>query len=381
MTGGLAPTTGQQFSVINYPTSSGSFDNVTGLSAGRAPLFTADQLATSVVLSTAGTAVDLAFDAVESASFPANAAPGQPITVAYTIRNLTDKPAAGTWTDSLYLSRDNKLDEDDILLGRIEHLGGVPALSTYRETFTGPLPALADGSYRVLVLSDNRGHVPDADRSNNAGISAASFAVAAPLLTLGTPVMGTIAPGQSRYFRFTAPPRKDIKVTASFSIADQAELFVRYREPPDRTNYDHTASAKDTQQRILIAGPQAGEYYVLIHGREGTGPGTQFTLLAEATGFEIVRITPLRGSNTGPATIEFFGSQFTPQTMLSLRTDRGAIINAQSVQFVNQNHLVARFDLTGLPIGNYRIQGDDAGARQSRSTRSLSLPHRLERPR
>ena len=153
----------------------------------------------------------------------------------------------------------------------------------------------------------------------------------------------------------------DIKVTASFATTDQAELFVRNREPPDRTNFDDTASAKDAQQRILIANPQAGEYYVLIHGREGSGPGTQFTLLAEATGFEIVRVTPLRGSNTGQATIEVFGSQFIPQTMLSRRTDSGEIVNAQSVQFINANHLVAKFDLTGLAIGNYRLQADDGG--------------------
>ena len=56
-----------------------------------------------------------------------------------------------------------------------------------------------------------------------------------------------------------------------------------------------------------------------------------------------------------------FGSQFTPQTMLSLRKDSGEIITAQSVQFVNENHLVAKFDLTGLPTGNYRVQADDAG--------------------
>src|SRR5262249_25060924 len=150
----------------------------------------------------------------EGATFPATATPGQPMTVAYTGRNLSDRPAAGEWVDSVYLSRSSTLDESAVLLGRVRHTGGLAALSPYRESLTVPLPPLADGSYRVLVLVDSRGLVPDADRANNRGASTATLAVTVPLLTLGTPVNGSLAPGQDLYYRVLVAPGRDVTLAA-----------------------------------------------------------------------------------------------------------------------------------------------------------------------
>ena len=104
------------------------------------------------------------------------------------------QPATGDWYDSLYLSRDGSLDESDVLLGRVHHTSGVAANSTYRETLTAAVPPLADASYRVLVLSDSRGLVPDANRANNVGFSASTIAVSVPSLPLGTTITGSISP-------------------------------------------------------------------------------------------------------------------------------------------------------------------------------------------
>src|SRR5262249_61080279 len=65
--------------------------------------------------------------------------------------------------------------------------------------------------------------------------------------------------------------------------------------------------------------------------------------------------------NFGPAHFDVLGSQFTPQTALSLHRDTGEIITAQSVQFVDTNHLIATFDLEDKKRGNYRVHADDAG--------------------
>ena len=70
LTSGFAPTTGEQFPVITFPSCDRQLRTVTGLSGGRRPLFTVDQLPTGVVLSAVGTAVDLAFDGFELPSLP-----------------------------------------------------------------------------------------------------------------------------------------------------------------------------------------------------------------------------------------------------------------------------------------------------------------------
>ncbi|MHB8954814.1 MAG: RHS repeat-associated core domain-containing protein [Pirellulaceae bacterium] len=362
LTGGFGPTTGQQYPIISYPSATGSFSQFAGLSGGRLPLFAVEQLTTGVVLNAVGSAADLMLERFVASTFPTTATPGQIVSITYDVRNLNETAAMGEWIDSLYLSRDTILDENDVLLGRVQHQGGVAGMSSYRETLTTPLPPLAEEPYRVILLSDSRGLVPEANRANNVGFSAATIAVTVPLLTLGTPVTETIANGQDRYYRLVAPAGKDFKITADFSATDVAEVYLLYGDVPDRSIYDQTTSANAQQQRLVIGSPQGGSYYILVHGREGAGAGSRFTLRAEATGFEIVQVTPLRGSNQGLVTIEVIGSQFTPQTTLSLRHDSGEVRTAQSVQFVDANRLRATFDLQGLAAGAFRVYADDPGA-------------------
>ena len=167
-----------------------------------------------------------------------------------------------------------------------------------------------------------------------------------PSLPLGTTVTANIANGQDRYYRLTAPPGKDVKITAGFSTPDVAEVFVRYRDLPDRTNFDQATSAA-TATAVPDHEFPGGSYYVLVHGREASGGGASFTLLAEESGFEIVRITPLRGSAQGVATIDVFGSQFTAQTTLNLQNGFGSSFAPNAVQFVGRpSHCHVRSDGT-----------------------------------
>lgn len=358
----FGPTAGQQYPIVTFSSAAGDFTKFSGLSTSRSPLFDADKLPTSVVLSAVGSAANLAFDSFVAGTMPATATPGQVINISYDVRNISSTPATGDWVDSLYLSRDATLDENDVLLGRVEHRGGVTGMSSYRETFSGALPALAEGSYRVIVLSDSRGLVQEANRDNNIGFSTSAIAVTVPLLPLGTPASGSITSGQDRYFRLAATPGSDVKISADFSTANAAQVFLRYGQPPDQSTFDQSSDPSIQQQRLLIANPQGGSYYLLVHGRSSTS----FTLRADTAGFEVIRLAPqpLRGSNQGKATLDVFGSQFTAQTTLRMLNDSGASRDAESVQFIDSNQLRATFDLTGLPTTNYRVQANDPAAPQ-----------------
>ncbi len=105
-----------------------------------------------------------------------------------------------------------------------------------------------------------------------------------------------------------------------------------------------------------------GTYYLQLHGREDAGADVPFSLTADAAGFEITKVSPLRGSNlVEPAIIELNGSQFTPQTLVHLLMPGGQSRFGESVHFVNANRIVATVDLTGLPTGNYQVVAEDAG--------------------
>ena len=176
------------------------------------------------------------------------------------MQNLTGTPTAGSWFDSLYLSTDGVLDPSDVLLGRFEHQGGVAGNSSYTETLNAIVPALAEGSYRVIVLADSRRVVPQGNGTNDVGASAATTSLSVPVLALGGSASATIANGQDLYYKLVAPPGKDIKMNADFTAAFQAELYVRLGGLPDRTNFDQAATPGDLHPLLLLANPSGGVY-------------------------------------------------------------------------------------------------------------------------
>ena len=358
---GFGPSVGQSFPVMSFAGHSGTFDTVTGITFGAFSLFQVNVNPTSVVLSAQTATPDLAFDSFNTATFPTTGTLGQNVAITYTVRNLSSTPASGDWYDSVYLSRDGALDPGDALLGRVHHVGDVAGLASYTETLTAPLPALADGGYHVLVLADSRGLVPDPNRPNNTGVSVPTIAVTVPTLVLGTPVTGTIANGQDVYYRLVAAPGQDVTFAVDFIVPLEAEFYLRYRDLPDRSDFDQTASPGDLHPRLMLANPQGGSYYVLLHGREGAAGGAAFTLKAEASGFAIVSFDPQRGSIRGQVSVSLVGSRFTPGTVVSLRGAGGTVRTASTVLFGDSSHLTAIFDLTLLPTGGYSVRADDAG--------------------
>lgn len=113
-------------------------------------------------------AVDLAISALSAGPL---VAPGEPVMVRFTVANRGDAAAAGSWTDAVYLSADNRLDANDILLGTLTHAGGLAANTSYDQTLTQPLPALAAGLTNALVVTDINDAVIESDAGNNAAIA------------------------------------------------------------------------------------------------------------------------------------------------------------------------------------------------------------------
>ena len=95
------------------------------------------------------------------------------------VKNVGAGAAAGSWTDSAYLSPDGKL-SDATLLGSVTHTVGLSASSSYSGTVTATLPSsLADGKYQVIVVADSQDALAnDPNRANNQ-------AAAAQTLTFG----------------------------------------------------------------------------------------------------------------------------------------------------------------------------------------------------
>src|SRR4029077_12162163 len=121
------------------------------------------------------------------------------------------------------------------------------------------------------------------------------------------------------YYRLVVPPAEDVTVAAAFSAATEAEFYVRYADLPDRVNFAQTASDVTALNPTLsVANAQGGDYYILLHGREGAGAGQPFTLHADAAVFGVTGFSPDSGSRRFDATVTVAGTKFTRQTAVTL---------------------------------------------------------------
>ncbi|MFI4912288.1 MAG: CARDB domain-containing protein [Sedimentisphaeraceae bacterium JB056] len=85
-----------------------------------------------------------------------------------------------SWYDKLYLSSDNTISGDDIVLGQALIQNSVEAGSNYSKTKIVTIPmTVAEGDYYIIVALDSNNNVYESDDNNNIIVSNSSFSVKA----------------------------------------------------------------------------------------------------------------------------------------------------------------------------------------------------------
>ncbi len=102
---------------------------------------------------------------------------GDPINVSWTVTNDGTGTALGSWTDTIYLSRDLVVGTDDIKLGDFIHDGALSPTLTYSRQENVTLPLGATGDYHVLVVSDRANAVHEISGESN-NVASAPLSVA-----------------------------------------------------------------------------------------------------------------------------------------------------------------------------------------------------------
>ena len=296
---------------------------------------------------------------------PTIGGPGQVVTINYTVTNLSAGATfTDSWVDSIYLSLDDTLDSSDRLIGRTPHTGVVAGNGgSYAGSLTAPLPAVVPGDYRVIVVADSQGRTPDLNRANNTEHAPGLIAMDIPLLTDGVAVNGTIADGQSVFYRVNLPGAATRSFFANLVTKGQAELFVRYADTPlpDHSDgYAFSTSVEDA--RVLLPNGPAGTYYIELRGRSAAGAGSSFSLLAETLGFTVLGLDRTKAQNLGDVTVEIDGSRFTTDTAFDLVSPTGQAIHSSALFFAGGAKVFATFHLTGAATGLYDVRAMDGVA-------------------
>jgi RHS repeat-associated protein len=353
---GFGPTAGQTFQVLSFAASNGNFATLSGLAQSNQTLLQPIFNPNNLTLQTIATAPDLV--AANVTVQAGSAIAGLPITVDFTIKNQGGADLSGGWVDSVFLSSITTLDASAVLIGQVQHAGGLAVNGSYQGTLTTPLPGVVDGNYHVLVEADSQKLVLDSNRSNNV-VASPALSVSIPGLGLGAPVSGTIASGEDLYYRVTVPPGDDVRLAAQFTDPSQADFLVSSFQIPTLSAYDQVyPTPADLAQQLVLPGSQPGTDYILLHGRQAAGGGEPFTIEVTPSPLDVQSYV-LQAGPGSLTTLMLVGAAFTPQTTVRLLDQSSTAYLPASVTFVDSTHVSGAFDLNTVPPGTYQVQAVD----------------------
>jgi len=280
---------------------------------------------------------------------------GDTSSVEWTVVNAGLLDCTGPWQDVVYLSSDPYISGDDLILVTRVHSEILPPGDSYTETLSITVPS-ASGPKYVLVHTNADLAFPEADRSNNVGVSSQVLAVDVPLLELGIPQTGAVSAGEWDFYRFEGTHGNSVRFNLdSETIPGSTGLYVRYCMPPTVSEYDASSTLySQPDQEAKLLEPLDGTYYVGVYGQWPAGGGESYTLSADLTEPGILSASPSLVGNAGNATVEIIGDNFSPDDEVHLVAPDGITeLTPLEVYYVDPGHTFATFDLARAEVGMY----------------------------
>ncbi|MCB0643533.1 MAG: hypothetical protein KDC44_17925, partial [Phaeodactylibacter sp.] len=161
---------------------------------------------------------------------------GTSIEVQWTITNsgLIATPFAN-WTDAVYLSTDETWDYGDTFVGTAPFPQVLAGGQSGNNSLSFQLPPCAEGNYYLIVRTDRWNSLPEADETNNLGLSSTQLEILpAPLpdlVAFGDPILnvaGFAQAGESYDLNVQVQNQGEVATTGSFLLrifADTADFY------------------------------------------------------------------------------------------------------------------------------------------------------------
>ncbi|NLS91835.1 MAG: hypothetical protein GXX96_06600, partial [Planctomycetaceae bacterium] len=296
---------------------------------------------------------------VSTVSVSGSARPGESVFIGWEVCNLSNQPAEGRWSDTVYLSRDANWDITDRPLGRATYAGRLEPGACYTLTLDAPIPPVTPGEHRIIVRTDIFNQVyEDLADMNNAKASEGTLQVTADEIVLGVPHETTLGNEQYRLFQIALPQDQTVRVTlTSGDPYASNELFIRHDQAPTSAAYDAAyQGALAANQTAVIPSTEPGMYYVLIHGYAVPAGVSNVTLLAELVPLAITGVHTDVGGDSKYVTTAIQGARFHPDAIVKLVRPGFAEYEPVVYDVVSGTEIIAAFDLTGAPHGLYDLK-------------------------
>ena len=305
---------------------------------------------------------------VTKMAVPSRIMAGEAITLSYNIANQGEYAAKGKLRDVLYMSKDNKWDENDTMIGVVNGDVNIDPATEITRTVTGRITNMPEGDYYLIVRTNSTHAIAENDYDNNQTVSYSSSTVAFQTLSLG----GTTTVNTSGLFKLplhSGLNGKTVGLYLSTPEGVSAGLYAAYDRVPSTARYDRSASdIEATQQEVLIPDVQEGNYYVLaqdyaavsrslnefvIDGEQELAESSM-TLSAREVQFGATTLSITEGGTNGWISTEIHGALL--DSIMDFRLAReGEMIPAESITFYDQTSSKATFNLNDAATGSYNV--------------------------
>lgn len=318
------------------------------------------------VNSSADTPADLAISAVNA---PARIKAGEDVTISYNLTNEGEFTAAGNLHDVIYLSKDNKWDLNDEMVGTVSGKMTIEPGNTVNRSVTGRITNVPEGDYYVIVKTNSTKSIPEKKDDNNTAVMNSSSKLSFTTINLGSPA----SVNTSGYYKLEIPNGYEGKTIGFYLNHPEdasAGLYAAYEKVPSTAKYDFSASKLlENQQEVLIPNAKAGNYYILAQDNAALVNGignvfsesgsessisTQMTLDAKEVHFGATTLSIKEGGNGGWVSTDINGALFDSIMDFRLKMDK-EVIPAEAVTYNGMTKSRVTFNLNSATIGSYDV--------------------------
>lgn len=318
---------------------------------------------TVLVNNPSATPVDLA---IAKVSAPAHIKAGEAITISYTVENLSDQTVAGMLRDVIYMSKDNKLDSDDVMVGVVTGEETIePGNSIIREV-TGRITNMVEGDYYIIVKCNSSRSIAENEFDNNIKTADAITGLEYARLALGE----TASLNTSGLYKMSAndaDASKTIGIELSHPEDSPSSVYVSYESAPTTAKYDRKSSIfENGQEEVLIPNVRPGTYYILAQANNALNKNLNefklnggdiddevpMTLTSREVQFGATSLAIKEGGNGGWISTDVRGALL--DSIMDFRLVKGdRMIPVESLTFYDQTSTKSIFNLKDAETGQY----------------------------
>lgn len=306
---------------------------------------------------------------ISNVNAPANIKAGEDVTISYRITNDGEFTAAGNLHDVIYLSKDDKWDLNDEMVGVVSGNMTIEPGNTVTRSVTGRITNVPEGNYHVIVKTNSTKSIAEKTDENNTAATKSPCKLAFSTINLG----GSASVNTSGYYKLEIPSGYEGKTVGFYLNHPEdasAGLYAAYEKVPSTAKHDFAASKLlENQQEVLIPNVKAGNYYILAQDNaalvNGTGNvfsesgssssgSTQMTIDAKEVHFGATTLSIKEGGNGGWVSTDINGALFDSIMDFRLQLDK-VVIPAEAVTFNGMTKSRVTFNLNKASVGSYDV--------------------------